>query len=55
VEALPNPERERISRLLVLDLESGYGAARQPPPPWLGFLKGFFDGAPDGTDGGRDG
>jgi hypothetical protein len=42
LHALPDSERERIGGVLVRDLESGYGAAGQPPPPWLGVLKDFF-------------
>jgi hypothetical protein len=49
LHAIPEAERERISGLLVQDLESGYGAAGQPPPPWLGLLKDFF--APHGDGG----
>jgi hypothetical protein len=42
LHAIPEAERERISGSLVKDVERGYEAAGQPPPPWLGLLKGFF-------------
>jgi hypothetical protein len=42
LHARPEPERERESGGLVRDLESRYEAAGQPPPPWLGVLKGYF-------------
>lgn len=50
LHALPESERERISGLLVQDVESRYGAAGQPPPPWLGVLKDFFALPGDGGD-----
>jgi hypothetical protein len=42
LHAIPDAERERISGLLVQDLEGRYSGAGQPPPPWLGVLKDFF-------------
>lgn len=50
LHGIPEPERERISGLLVHDLESRYEAAGQPPPPWLGMLQDFF-----ATEGDEDG